>query len=207
MKKRLILYLSLGMCLVGCNVKGSNNQQVNEQTTDSLQVEIPSTAKLVDRQGSEELYVKVEQSFPNEDFVDVMSIWYRDTETGKTLCVLTTNPKAEARWSEMADGNAIAVGLDQIAAAEKVCFVDGALGRILVEGCPDARNVWTYIVDVKNMTAKQFPSNEGLLGFNGHEHYVILGSYRYLSEGGRYSVAQTYTDDGMFVREIKIEDD
>ena len=94
----------------------------------------------------------------------------------------------------------------QIAAADNVCFVPGHPQLLLVEGCPDARNIWTYIIDLETKTARQFPSTEGLLSFAASGDTLVLGAYRYHEEGGRYSVARTYTLDGRLVSEAKLED-
>ena len=98
------------------------------------------------------------------------------------------------------------VALTQIAAADKVCFVPGHPQLLLVEGCPDARNIWTYIVDLEEKTARQFPSTEGILRFSASGDTLILGAYRYHEEGGRYSVAKTYTLASQFIKEEETEE-
>ncbi len=43
--------------------------------------------------------------------------------------------------------DAVDVPLSQIAAADKAIIVSGDDVKIIVEGCPDGRNIWTYIID------------------------------------------------------------
>ena len=129
----------------------------------------------------------------------------RRSPPGGVDSLLTTTPFAEQRWAEMTDGP-VEVALTQIAAADKVCFVPGHPQLLLVEGCPDARNIWTYIVDLKEKTARQFPSTEGILRFSASGDTLILGAYRYHEEGGRYSVAKTYTLAGQFIKEEETEE-
>ena len=93
-----------------------------------------------------------------------------------------------------------------LAAADKVMFVPAHPRLLLVEGCPEARNVWTYIIDLEAKTARQFPSTEGILSFSASGDTLVLGAYRYHEEGGRYSVARTYTLEGQLVREDVLDD-
>ena len=85
-------------------------------------------------------------------------------------------------------------------------FVPAHPRLLLVEGCPEARNVWTYIIDLEAKTARQFPSTEGILSFSASGDTLVLGAYRYHEEGGRYSVARTYTLEGQLVREDVLDD-
>ena len=79
-----------------------------------------------------------------------------------------------------------------------------------VDGCPDARNIWSYILDASDpddIKAIQFPSTEGFLSFDTENKRIHLGAYRYREEGGRYSVDQTYTIDGRFIEEHEIDNE
>jgi hypothetical protein len=77
---------------------------------------------------------------------------------------------------------------------------------LLVEGCPEARNIWTYIIDLEKKTARQFPSTEGLIAFSASGDTLQLGAYRYHEEGGRYSVVRTYTLSGQLIKEEESEE-
>ena len=72
-----------------------------------------------------------------------------------------------------------------------------------MEGCPDARNTWTYTIDTKKRTVKQFPSTEGVQSIDLEKGEVILASYGYYPapDYGRYSVTNAYTIDGKFLRQ------
>ena len=43
-----------------------------------------------------------------------------------------------------------------------------------MEGCPDGRNIWTYIIDPYTGTAKQLPSSEGVISFDSDKREIIL---------------------------------
>ena len=178
----------------------------NEQ--DSVPVSqrsLPEGAVKADEVNGLFVFTKLVQESSEDNPADVRSLWLYERKTGRVDSILTTNPFAELRWSDMND-NPVEVPLTQIAAADKVCFVPGHPQLLLVEGCPEARNIWTYIIDLEKKTARQFPSTEGLLRFAASGDTLVLGAYRYHEEGGRYSVARTYTLDGRLVSEAKLED-
>ena len=121
---------------------------------------------------------------------------------------LPANPDAEGMWGRMQDRNAVNVPLTQIAAAYKARFVPGE-SKVIVEGVPDSRNVWSYVIDLNTKKAFQLSSNSGLVGFCGEdETYIVMQSYRYNpdpDEGGRFSVLLVFTTEGRFVKEMEVK--
>ena len=71
--------------------------------------------------------------------------------------------------------------------------------KIIVEGCPDGRNIWTYIIDPYTGTAKQLPSSEGVISFDSDKREIIAASYGYDLDG-RYTVNKAYSVEGKFLR-------
>jgi len=98
------------------------------------------------------------------------------------------------------DGNGITVPIEDIAAGEcdNCRLIPWDESKIFVEGCPDARNIWSYIYDIRHQNAIQLPSTEGLLSIDVDSHLFNMSLYRYHPEGGRYSVKRSYTIDGKF---------
>lgn len=176
-------------------------QQVSQESLRTL----PEGTVLADSVNSFFVYTKMYQAASEDDPADVKSLWLYDKIAGRVDSLFTTNFNAEPRWADM-NGRPVEVPLTQIAAADKVCLVPGHPQMLLVEGCPDARNIWTYIVDISAKTARQFPSTEGFLSFSASGDTLVLGAYRYHEEGGRYSVAKTFTLDGQFIKEEPLED-
>ena len=99
------------------------------------------------------------------------------------------------------DASAVDVPLTQIAAAEKAWLAPGDVSKVIVEGCPDGRNVWTYIIDPHQATARQLPSTEGIMKLDWERKEIIASSYGYDDEG-RYSVQKAYSLDGTFLRQV-----
>ena len=164
--------------------------------------ELPQTAQLQAKQGNYELYVNVEQE-PNEDEITgIYSVWLADRGKNVVRRILLTNPTAAAVWEEMSEKNGgVEVPMHLIAAAERAMFASKDCKKIVVEGCPDARNIWTYIIDLDTHTAMQLPGTEGVQDINLDKGEIILASYGYYHEGGRYTYQKAYSLDGKYLRQ------
>ena len=166
--------------------------------------ELPSTAKRQNSFFQNAVYTNEERVMEDYDDAIVYSIWLADERTGTVRKICETNPKAEAQWEKMrgeqADG--AAVGLDQIVSAEKAWIAPGDVSKVIVEGCPDGRNEWTYIIDTDAKTAIQLPSTEGVVSLDWENKEIIVASYGYYSEGGRYSFQCAYDTNGKFLRMV-----
>ena len=169
---------------------------------------LPKTAQRMDSRDQVTVYVNVEQAPNEDDPAGVYSVWLVDEQKGSVQKICQTNPMGKPRWEQMKgrDANAVDVPLDEIAAAEKAYLAPG--GMVIVEGCPDARNVWTYIIDPMRRTAKQFPSTEGVVSVEWADEEIVLSSYTYDIEEGRYSYTRAYTIEGNFLRVVdeKVEE-
>ena len=118
--------------------------------------ELPQTAKLQSKQGDYELYVNVEQAPNEDDITGVYSVWLADRSKNIVRRIVLTNPSATPVWEEMSAKNGgVVVPMHEIAAAERAMFASKDCKRIVVEGCPDARNIWTYIIDLDTRTVMQ----------------------------------------------------
>ena len=193
MKKKLILYLGTAwlfmFLLMGYSAAGATpmNRLGDLQKDTSSQYEVQ---------------IKEEKPASAEGEMDaVKSVWLTNKRTGKVFRVCVTNPMAEAQWGKMngEKADAVDVPLSQIAAADKAMIAPGDDVKIIVEGCPDGRNIWTYIIDPYTGTAKQLPSSEGVISFDSDKREIIAASYGYDSDG-RYTVNKAYSVEGKFLR-------
>ena len=150
------------------------------------------------------VYVNVDKPASGEGEMDaVRSVWLADERTGTVIKVCVTNPMAEVQWSKMSskEADGVSVALTQIAAADKAMIAPGDVSKVIVEGCPDGRNIWTYIIDPYQGTAIQLPSSEGVVSLDWEKKEIIAASYGY-DDDGRYSVNKAYSLDGKFLRMV-----
>ena len=149
-------------------------------------------------------YVNVDKPASGEGEMDaVRSVWLADERTGTVIKVCVTNPMAEVQWSKMSskDADGVSVALTQIAAADKAMIAPGDVSKVIVEGCPDGRNIWTYIIDPYQGTAIQLPSTEGVVSLDWEKKEIIAASYGY-DDDGRYTVNNAYSLAGKFLRMV-----
>ena len=90
-------------------------------------------------------------------------------------------------WNKMSgkDADGVSVALTQIAAADKAMIAPGDVSKVIAEGCPDGRNIWTYIIDPYYGTAIQLPSTEGVVSLDWEKKEIIAASYGRVGEKER----------------------
>ena len=227
--KKMLFFIALTLVSAGCKGNSSNGQlkQENgneisaiaenkslEKVNDATKAEgvfsdnqdlvdidqIPKTANRVDSHFQIAVYVNEDKAPDEDDLCGVYTVWLADERAGTAKKLCQTNPNAQAQWEKMKkeDSDAVEVPIDQIAIASKAYVTP--YGKVIVEGCPDARNVWTYIIDPDKGTAKQFPSTEGVMEIDWEKEEIILASYGYDIELGRYTYNRAYSVDGKFIR-------
>ena len=216
MKKTILTLMGAALLVGSCGHRtaatdgaqdtiSSDVQDTMQQVSQEPSQPLPEGAVTVAEANGLVVLAKTVQAASEDDPATIKTLLLYDRNSGRVDSLLTTNPFAELRWEDM-NGCPVGVALSQIAAADKVMFVPAHPRLLLVEGCPEARNVWTYIIDLEAKTARQFPSTEGILSFSASGDTLVLGAYRYHEEGGRYSVARTYTLEGQLVREDVLDD-
>ncbi|MEE3386471.1 MAG: hypothetical protein VZR36_15680, partial [Prevotella sp.] len=167
--------------------------------------EMPKTAvRQQDAHLQYAVYINVDKPASGEgEMDDVRSVWLANERSGTVIKVCVTNPKTEAQWNKMSgkDADGVSVALTQIAAADKAMIAPGDVSKVIAEGCPDGRNIWTYIIDPYYGTAIQLPSTEGVVSLDWEKKEIIAASYGY-DDDGRYSVNKAYSLDGKFLRRV-----
>lgn len=166
--------------------------------------QLPASAEEQDRQGGLVLYVNAEQTRSEDEPEGIYSVWMADERARTVRRILLTNPTAPGLWDDMKDKNAAPTAMHLIATAERALFATKDGSRIVVEGCPDGRNYWTYIVDTKRRTVKQLPSTEGVQSIDLNRGEILLASYGYYPapDYGRYTVTHAYSTEGKFLRQV-----
>ena len=215
--KKMIIVIAVVLVMVvfmGCKyVRGQilDGPGMERDSTDypqEKQLGISEMPKTAVRQENAHLqyavYVNVDKPASGEGEMDaVRSVWLVDERTGTVIKVCVTNPMAEVQWSKMSskDADGVSVALTQIAAADKAMIAPGDVSKVIVEGCPDGRNIWTYIIDPYQGTAIQLPSTEGVVSLDWEKKEIIAASYGY-DDDGRYTVNNAYSLAGKFLRMV-----
>lgn len=202
MKK--VVSLAIAFC---CLIGYSSCKSSDHSRSDShIRPGIPTKAQFADENDYYEVYVNEES--PAKDWMDVakVSIWLYNKSTKHSSKLLTT-VKPEAFWWYQSDGKqGFDYPIDSITAIHKIIPVDST--TLIVEGCPDNRNLFSYIIDIPARKATYIPCNSGIVGFTSEEGLIIGQSYRYVSDpdiAGRYSYIQVFDWDGYQVADLDLE--
>ena len=110
-------------------------------------------------------------------------VWFTDTDTCR--CLLDS---AVIDW--------IPVEGLEVLEEEPLC--------LLLEGYPDLRNVYSRIWHEGRDSLIMLPSNAGLIGISDEEELLIMQSYEYYEQGGRYNRIEAYDREGKLVNSMKV---
>lgn len=202
MKKPFLVAVAICCIVIYSSCKSSDNLKSNPH----IRPGIPIKAQFADENDYYEVYVNEE--IPAKDWMDVakVSIWLYNKSTKKSSKLLTT-VKPESFWWYQSDGEqGFNYPIDSITAVHKIIPVDSTI--LIVEGCPDNRNLFSYIIDIPERKATYIPCNSGIVGFTSEEGLIIGQSYRYVSDpdiAGRYSYIQVFDWDGNQVAALDLE--
>lgn len=179
--------------LSGCSKMSAESSSVSKERvvmarTDSIEV-------------LSEVVVPNVDAFEN----DIVALWIKNLNTGKEEKLFETVKPDNFGWI-MSDGDRfIPVSIDSIPVAQIIHILDGTGLRMIVEGCPDMRNIYSYLVDIPSRKAWYIPSNSGFMGETFEEGCLVFRSYRYMGgeSGGRYTFIQVF-DDGVMVDSLDL---
>ena len=187
----------------GSGMPGGEEQGMAPYQQEVMDIEeMPKTAERKDSHMQFAVYINKESAESEEGAFDaIYSVWLADERTGTVKKVCQTNPTAAPIWEQMKgkDPDAASTELQLIATAERAWIAPGDVSKVIVEGCPDGRNYWTYIIDTDAHTVKQLPSTEGVQNLDWNAKEIIVASYGY-DDDGRYSFKRVYNIDGKFLR-------
>lgn len=182
---RHLLYIICAIVLGGCN-NGRNVPALNDVVFDS----IPSNAYFVAENEDWKILLNDEaigDSIEGVGAVKQMSLWAYNKSKKSVKKLMMSHPHANGSWFTME--HAVKIPLDSIPTISKVTVLSwkGESLKLLVEGCSDYRNVQSFIIDAESDQAICLPTNRGLIGVSEEDGLLIMQSYAYYEDGGRYN--------------------
>lgn len=193
MKKSLMLLVSLMLMAVCAPLALAQNS-------------LPKDAEFMGEGFGWKAYV-TETGAKSPDGVPQKQLWLRDNN-GKVASVLTTSLKFKPLKWEKASVQPLA----SIMTVDDVEFVmnrDDQKVYAVVQGCPDERNIYTYLIQASlaPKTALFLPAAEGYIGYNVTDNTLNCMTYAYDPEDGRYSVLQVFDFKGNLLEAKRVADD
>lgn len=196
---KILVLLICVVTLLSCNQRNSANGKHPDWGSDK---------KLVAQNDSVAVYIQVVDSAKDEYDIHEVALWIKKKTTKEEIKLYQTVRPDWHCWY-MGDGDKFyPVPIDSILVTSRVTICNYNPLQLIVEGCPDMRNEFSYFIDVDKRKAWYVPANQGYIGSTFEEGYMIFQSYRYVSDpdiAGRYTFLQVFNKNGVMVDSLDLE--
>lgn len=126
-------------------------------------------------------------------------------KTGQKQDLLKTDPDSRM-FASLDYENISQVHKDSLLSIDKVTILwsQGDTLYLAIEDCADAsnQNTHTFIFNDKSDSLIHLPTNAGLMGLTTEEGYLVMQSYEYYDQGGRFNVIDVYDYRGVNISSL-----
>ena len=190
----VIFLIVLVFC--GCN---SSSESSNKE---DIYKGIPSSAYVVTENDSFIVFLNdeaIEDSIEGLPSIKQVSLWVYDKNRKEGKKILLSHPNTNMAFLNME--HSVCIPLDSIPTITKVIILSWPNEplKLLVEGCSDYRNVESFIINEDSANAICLPTNRGLIGISEEDGLLIMQSYDYYEDGGRYNIIEAFDVKGIRV--------
>ena len=194
----VIFLIVLVFC--GCN---SSSESGNKE---DIYKGIPSSAYAVAENDSFIVFLNdeaIEDSIEGLPSIKQVSLWVYDKNRKEGKKILLSHPNTNMAFLNME--HSVCIPLDSIPTVTKVIILSWPNEplKLLVEGCSDYRNVKSFIISEDSANAICLPTNRGLIGISEDDCLLVMQSYDYYEDGGRYNIIEAYDDRGNRISSMK----
>lgn len=181
---------------------GCNSSSVSEDNKGVMYKDIPSTAYSVAENDSVIVFLNDEaiaDSIEGLPSIKQVSLWVYDKNRKERKKILLSHPNTNMAFLNME--HSVCIPLDSIPTITKVIILSWPNEplKLLVEGCSDYRNVKSFIISEDSANAICLPTNRGLVGISEEDGLLIMQSYDYYDDGGRYNIIEAFDVKGIRV--------
>ena len=180
----------------GCNSSsGSGNGE-------EMYKGIPSTAYTIAENDSVIVFLNdeaIEDSIDGLPPLKQVSRWSYHKNKKEGRKILLSHPHTKMAFLNME--HSVSIPLDSIPTITKVTILSWPNEplKLLVEGCSDYRNVESFIINEDSDSAICLPTSRGLIGVSEEDGLLIMQSYDYYEDGGRYNIIEAFDVKGIRV--------
>lgn len=187
----VIFLIVLVFC--GCN---SSSESGNKE---EIYKGIPSSAYAVAENNSFIVFLNdeaIEDTLEGLPSIKQVSLWSYNRNKKEGRMILLSHPQTNMAFLNME--RSVSIPLDSIPTITKVTILSWANEplKLIAEGSSDYRNVESFIINEDPDNAICLPTNRGLIGISEEDGLLIMQSYDYYEDGGRYNVIEAYDDRG-----------
>ena len=183
---KLFYSVSFLIVLVFCGCNSSSESGNKEEKYKG----IPSSAYTVAENDSVIVFLNdeaIEDNIEGLSPIKQVSLWTYSKNEKEGGMILLSHPHTNMTFLSME--RSVSIPLDSIPTITKVIILSWPNEplKLLAEGCSDYRNVESFIIKDGSDSAICLPTNRGLIGMSEEDYLLIMQSYEYYEEGGRYN--------------------
>ena len=191
-----IVVFLIVLVFCGCN---SSSESSNKE---DIYKGIPSSAYAVDENDSVIVFLNEEAIGDSIDGLPPLkqvSLWSYHKNKKEGRKILLSHPHTNMAFLNME--HSVSIPLDSIPTITKVTILSWPNEplKLLVEGCSDYRNVESFIINEDSDSAICLPTSRGLIGVSEEDGLLIMQSYDYYEDGGRYNIIEAFDVKGIRV--------
>ena len=187
---------------------GCNSSSVSEGNKGVMYKDIPSTAYAVDENDSVIVFLNEEaigDSIDGLPPIKQVSLWSYNRNKKEGRKIFISHPHTNMAF--LNTEHSVCIPLDSIPTITKVRILSWPNEplKLLVEGCSDYRNVQSFIINAESDSAICLPTNSGLIGISEEDGLLIMQSYDYYEDGGRYNIIEAFDVKGIRVSSMNVK--
>lgn len=197
-----IVVFLIVLVFCGCN---SSSESSNKE---DIYKGIPSSAYVVTENDSFIVFLNdeaIEDSIEGLPIIKQVSLWVYDKNRKEGKKILMSHPHTNMTFLNME--HSVCIPLDSIPTITKVTilsWVNEPL-KLIAEGSSDYRNVESFIINEDSDNAICLPTNRGLIGISEEDGLLIMQSYDYYEDGGRYNIIEAFDVKGIRVSSMNVK--
>ena len=187
------VFFLIVLVFCGCNSSSESRNKVE------IYKGIPSSAYTVAENDSVIVFLNdeaIEDSIEGLSPIKQVSLWTYSKNEKEGGMILLSHPHTNMTFLSME--RSVSIHLDSIPTISKVTILSWPNEplKLLAEGCSDYRNVESFIINEGSDSAICLPTNRGLVGMSEEDGLLIMQSYEYYEDGGRYNVIEAFDEEG-----------
>ena len=204
-------YLLFIVCIIVCGGCRSSDKGKNIPVSDGVEKDavfdgISSNAYSVAENEDWNIFLNdetIEDCIEGLTPVKQVSLWVYNKKRKEGKQILLSHPQANGSWFTME--HAVKIPLDSIPTITKVTILSWANEplKFIAEGSSDYRNVQSFIINEDSAIAICLPTNRGLIGVSEEDGLLIMQSYDYHKDGGRYNIIEAYDNNGYRISSMQ----
>ena len=181
---------------------GCSSSSMSEDNKGVMYKDIPSTAYSVAENDSVIVFLNeecIEDSMEGLSPIKQVSLWMYNRNKKEGRMILLSHPQTNMAFLNME--RSVSIPLDSIPTITKVTILSWPNEplKLLAEGNSDYRNVESFIINEDSDSAICLPTNRGLIGISEEDGLLIMQSYDYYEDGGRYNIIEAFDVKGIRV--------